>query len=384
MLRCTLHFVRGNEDRAAVVAAPGQLDRVVNGRRFVNAGSVGRPYEHEPGAYWALLGPDVELRRTEYDVEQAAATARALAYPDPEFAQTLLTPPSPEQRAGELEQRAGEQQADPVRIRAADGETRWVAVSRAPLPEGGSVLVLRDDTTRRQLDEMLAQQKQERLRADLVAAVSHELRTPLTSILGFTQTLLHQEVDEEARRRYLRIMEKAGERLRELIDDLLDLRQIEEGRFRVEPARLDLGEVLAEQVEVAAAQSEEHTLVLDLPPHPLPVRGERQRLGQVVANLISNAIKYSPNGDDIHVSAVAADDRVRVFVRDSGIGIPAEQQPFIFTRFFRVESPDTREIGGTGLGLTLSREIVEAHGGQIGFDSTEGEGSTFYFDVPRA
>ena len=165
-----------------------------------------------------------------------------------------------------------------VRIGTADGETRWLRVSRAPLPEGGSVLVLHDETTRRQVDELRAERERERIRSDFVATVSHELRTPLTSILGFTQTLLRDEQDGAPRRRYLEIMRAEGERLRQLIDDLLELRRFAEGRVRREPQHVDLRQVLAAQVEAFSGQTRAHRLVLELPSEPLAVRGEPQRV----------------------------------------------------------------------------------------------------------
>lgn len=278
----------------------------------------------------------------------------------------------------------GERRPQVLRIRAEDGATRWLTVSRAPLPEGGDVLVLRDDTTRRQIDELRAQEERELLRSGLVANVSHELRTPLTSILGFTQTLLRHETDDETRRRYLSIVEQEGERLRHLIDVLLDLRSGEEGRFTVARERLDLADVVDEEVELAAAQAPAHALRKELDGRPLWVDGDARRLRQVVSNLLSNAVKYSPGGGDVTIAAARVDGRVRVSVTDSGLGIPAAQQQQIFTRFFRVETPERREIGGSGLGLALTREIVEAHGGRIGFESAEGRGSTFFFELPEA
>jgi PAS domain S-box-containing protein len=276
---------------------------------------------------------------------------------------------------------------DLLRIRTAAGETRWLAVTRSPLPEGGSVIVLRDETTRRQFDAMVAREESERLKSDLVAAVSHELRTPLTSILGFTQTLLRgggRDEPEEPRRRYLEIIEKESGRLRDLIDDLLDLRQIAEGRFAVDQVRIDVGALVSEQIELFAGQSEAHRLVPELPGEPLWVRGDRDRLSQVVSNLISNAIKYSPEGGEVRVSAATDNGRVRVSIRDEGLGIALDQHPLVFSRFYRSESSRRRGIAGTGLGLALSREIVEAHAGRIGFDSREGGGSTFYFELPAA
>ena len=270
-----------------------------------------------------------------------------------------------------------------VRVRAAAGETRSLRVSRAPLPEGGSVLVLHDETTRRQVDELRAERERERMRADFVATVSHELRTPLTSILGFTQTLLREEEDGAPRRRYLEIMRAEGERLRQLIDDLLELRGLAEERRRRESGHIDLGELLAEQVDAFSPQTGAHRLVLDVPREPLAVQGERRRLEQVVSNLLSNAIKYSPGGGDVHVSARRRDGRIEVAVRDEGLGIPDAQQAEIFTKFFRVEADDRHAIRGTGLGLALSREIVRAYGGDIGFRSKEGEGSTFFFELPE-
>ena len=269
-------------------------------------------------------------------------------------------------------------------IRTAGGESRWVRVGRAPLPEGGSVLIIHDATTRREVEEMRAQQDRERLRSDLLATVSHELRTPLTSILGFTQTLLTHQVEEGERRRFLEIVRSEAERLKELIDDLLDIRLMNEGRVSIESGRVDLRGVLSEQVAVFSGESGAHAVVLDAPPDGLWVRGERRRLGQVVANLLSNAIKYSPAGGEVRVSAKRRDGVVHVAVRDAGIGIADADQPEIFTRFFRAASPELRDIRGTGLGLALSREIVEAHGGRIGFESTRGRGSTFYFELPAA
>jgi signal transduction histidine kinase/CHASE3 domain sensor protein len=246
------------------------------------------------------------------------------------------------------------------------------------LPDGtrlGRLAVARDVTRERAAD---------RLKSELVATVSHELRTPLASVLGYTELLLTRETDPATRTRCLRAVQAEATRLRELIDDFLDLQRIERGG--VEPAveRLDLRAVVAEQVERLGAVSERHTLEVVAPPGPLVVDADRTRLGQAVANLVSNAIKYSPDGGPVRIEALRGDGSVCVAVSDEGIGIPSGQQAQVFQRFFRARHGGGREIGGTGLGLALVREIVEAHGGEVGFDSVEERGSRFWFSVPAA
>ena len=235
-----------------------------------------------------------------------------------------------------------------------------------------------------ELEEQNAQLRDsERLKSDLVNTVSHELRTPLSGVLGFTKLLLTREFDSETRRHYLGIVDAQARRLSQLIDDFLDVRAIEEGRF--DPARdlVDLGTLLQDEATLYSLQSERHELALDLPDTPLPVMGNADRLRQVIGNLLSNAIKYSPQGGLVQVTASVRGDAVRFEVRDEGIGIPTEQQPRIFTKFFRADAAASG-ITGTGLGLAVSRDIVESHGGQIGFMSAEGEGTTFFVELPGA
>jgi PAS domain S-box-containing protein len=269
-------------------------------------------------------------------------------------------------------------------IHAADDDVRWISVTWTPLPEGGSVLVLHDETARRKVDEMRTAQEREQMHADFVASVSHELRTPLTSILGFADTVLARSPGTEQQRRFVEIIRDEAERLRRLIDALLDLRKVSERATTPELDDVDLAELLEEQVERFAERTSEHELVLDLANGPLVVRGERGRLEQVVVNLLSNAVKYSPDGGRVTVRGARFDATVRVDVSDRGLGIPAAQQDQIFVKFFRVDSPDRQTITGSGLGLALAREIVEAHGGAIGFESAEGRGSTFHFNLPAA
>jgi signal transduction histidine kinase len=222
----------------------------------------------------------------------------------------------------------------------------------------------------------------ERMKTELVSIVSHELRTPLASVLGFTALLLKRDFDPPIRRHYLGIVDAQARRLAALLEDFLDVQRIEHEGLELVTERVDLAELLDEQAELYAEQSPKHTVEVSLDERPLPVRGDPDRLAQVVGNLLSNAIKYSPEGGTVELAAERRGSGVRLIVRDEGLGIPEDQQERIFTKFFRGDAGATG-ITGTGLGLAVSRQIVEAHGGSIGFDSDPSIGSTFWVELPE-
>jgi signal transduction histidine kinase len=237
---------------------------------------------------------------------------------------------------------------------------------------------------RRELEEQNERLREsEQAKSELVSVVAHELRTPLASVLGFTSVLLQREVSEEQQREYLNIIEAQGRRLSALVNDFLDVQRLEEGKLSIASELVDVSRVVREQSELFAGQSPKHLLDVSLPPTPLPVRGDSNRLAQVVANLLSNAIKYSPSGGTVRVAGKRNGTTVRITVQDEGVGIPAEVQREIFGKFVRGHAA-AEGIEGTGLGLAISRSLVEAHGGQINFESTKGRGSTFWFELPTA
>jgi len=234
---------------------------------------------------------------------------------------------------------------------------------------------LRDITDRKELD---------RLKDELVSTVSHELRTPLTSMRGFVELLLEREFPPEEQRQFLGIVDTEIKRLGKLIDDFLDLQRLEAGKLDYVFERQALRPLIEEAMRMFDHTSAKHTYALALVDGELPVSVDADRMRQTLRNLISNATKYSPDGGTVTIAAEIRDDTVRVSIRDQGIGMDAATQKKLFTRFYRADSTATRRIGGTGLGLALVKEIVEAHGGTVGVKSRPGEGSEFWFKLPVA
>jgi signal transduction histidine kinase len=220
------------------------------------------------------------------------------------------------------------------------------------------------------------------LRADFVSLVSHELRTPMASVIGSTRTLQQRwrELTAEQRESFLELIASETERLATLISDVLDTSRIDAGTFRFRFRDVDLGELVRDSVAAAGLSSDEVALRADVR-DPLPVvRGDPERLRQVLMNLLDNAIKYSPAGDEVQVHAYAEDGRVRVDVRDFGPGIAREDQRLIFEKFGRVTTGNTRP--GTGLGLFIARSIAEAHGGTLEVASAPEHGAVFTLELP--
>ncbi|MBI2868871.1 MAG: mechanosensitive ion channel [Chloroflexi bacterium] len=226
----------------------------------------------------------------------------------------------------------------------------------------------------------------DRMKTEFVSMVSHELRTPLTSIKGYVEMVLAREAGDinDEQRSYLEVARSNTDRLIVLVNDLLDISRIEAGKVELNLRPVALQEIV-ESVALSfrnLIEEKAMSLTLDMPETPLRVLADGSRLAQVLTNLLSNARNYSPRGASITVRGRIADAQVRVDVRDTGIGISEEDQKRIFTKFFRADNPATRQVSGTGLGLSVARSLVEMQGGRIWVDSAPGQGSTFSFTVP--
>jgi hypothetical protein len=221
-----------------------------------------------------------------------------------------------------------------------------------------------------------------RAKSDFLSIVSHEVRTPLGSIRGFSEMIRDDSLEPPDVFEYASLINAEARRLGRLVDDLLDLDRLESGRIELRVESVNLGAIVAAAFEQARPTTNGHVLQAALAPDVPDLRGDRDKLTEVVENLVGNAVKYSPNGGTVTVGADGEGDRVHLWVRDEGIGIPPEMLEAIFDRYARVESAEHRAIKGTGLGLPIVRQIVELHGGQVWAESTPGYGSTFHVMLP--
>jgi len=263
-------------------------------------------------------------------------------------------------------------------IERLDGRRVALSVNAAPLhdPDGtisGVIATISDVTRRKEVEQ---------LKDAFVSTVSHELRTPLASLRGFAELMLEREFPAAKRREFLEIIHSESMRMGALVDDFLDIQRLESGRAVYEFRSLELAPILEATRALFAAGK--HVLRLSVPSGLPAVRADADRLRQVLSNLVSNAQKFSPPGSEIALGACLEDEHVVVSVADRGVGIDAESQPKLFEKFFRADNAETRATGGTGLGLALVKEIVEAHGGRVWVESTRGQGSTFRFSLPVA
>ena len=276
--------------------------------------------------------------------------------------------------------KSGQEEVRDASVLNKDGVARWIRYAHAPIvgSDGemdADVVVVRDVTRERQTDE---------LKADFVASVSHELRTPLTPIKGFLMTLLREDRDftQDRRNEYYKLMLLQAQRLERLIEDLLEVTRLETGAGLVDSTAIDAIDLVRQVVERFTSEDPDRVVTLIAPNHAVYCRGDWMRTDQVLANLLSNALRYSPAHEPVEVRLVPQGREVVFEVRDSGPGISLDEQSRIFERFQRGGHYLTREQGGAGLGLYLAKRLVEAMGGRIWVSSRIGHGSVFSFALP--
>jgi PAS domain S-box-containing protein len=234
--------------------------------------------------------------------------------------------------------------------------------------------------------DVTAEREAERLKDEFVSLVSHELRTPLTSVLGYLE-LLQDGTDplSDEQREYLAIIERNARRQLRLVGDLLLTAQVEAGTFAISPAPIDLADVARAAALAAGPNAEQAGVALVLDARPAPVVGDAGRLGQAVDNLVSNALKFTERGGTVHLRvAPRPDGGAHVAVADTGIGIPPDELAQLTDRFFRATTATRRAIPGVGLGLSITKAVVDAHGGELRIASAVGEGTTFTLELPPA
>ena len=261
-----------------------------------------------------------------------------------------------------------------------DGMTQSIAITYVPLFSSDGRLMniianVRDITNFRRAQEM---------QNVFISGISHELKTPVALIKGYAGTLRREDAtwDPQVIRDSLEVIEDEADRLNALIENLLAASKLQVERMRLDLSDVRLDDLAARVVERFRTQTSLHEFVLDFPADFPVIQGDEQRLRRVLDNLLSNAVKYSPDGGKIEVGGQSDSNTVTVYVRDEGVGISTSEQEHIFDRFYRVDGALSRKTQGTGLGLYLSKAIVDAHNGTIGVESRPGEGSTFFFTLP--
>jgi two-component system phosphate regulon sensor histidine kinase PhoR len=254
-----------------------------------------------------------------------------------------------------------------------------VTIARLRLQDrtGGAVAVFHDITDLKRVEQM---------RKDFVANVSHELRTPLTSIKGYAETLCEEGIQNVPKAdSFAHIILKHANRLSALVQDLLSLTQLESQATLINRQEVDLRKILDAAVLVVKPTAEANKLTIETEAvaEDTVVWADRDQIGQALLNLLDNAVKYTPEGGSISVSASDTGAEVHVTVEDTGIGIPREHLNRIFERFYRVDKNRSRELGGTGLGLSIVKHIIQSHGGRVWVQSEPEEGSAFSFSLPK-
>jgi len=222
----------------------------------------------------------------------------------------------------------------------------------------------------------------ERIKDEMISAVSHEMRTPLTAMLGFTEFLLDNEVDPDNQRDIIETIHKETERLNELIGSFLDMQRLKDDGSAMLKAPLSVAEILDQGARLYAINKKMCRIAVKCPPDLPKVKGNTEKLHQVMINLLSNACKYSPAGSIVTIGANSADREVVIFVEDTGIGIPVELREKVFERFYRIDNSNSRLAGGTGLGLALVKDIVNAHGGRVWIEPNDPSGCRVLFSLP--